>query len=107
MLELNKDNFKKEVLDFTATVLVDFFAPWCGPCKMMLPVVEEISKEIEGSAAMKIAKVNVDENSELAEEYGIMSIPTIMIFKSGAVVKQFIGVTSKETLVGELNKLAN
>ncbi|KKR48754.1 MAG: lpbca thioredoxin [Candidatus Magasanikbacteria bacterium GW2011_GWC2_40_17] len=104
MLELNKDNFKKEVLDFTATVLVDFFAPWCGPCKMMLPVVEEISKEIEGSAAMKIAKVNVDENSELAEEYGIMSIPCFVLFKGGKEVERVMGAQAKAALLELLKK---
>lgn len=104
MLELNKDIFKKEVLDSTATVLVDFFAPWCGPCKMMLPIVEEISKEIEGKAAMKIAKVNVDENSELAEEYGIMSIPCFVLFKGGKEVERVMGAQAKEALLELLKK---
>jgi len=102
MLELNKDNFKQEVLDAQCPVLVDFFAPWCGPCKMMLPVVEEIAKEIEGNAAMKIAKINADENGELAEQYSVLSIPTFILFKDGKEVQRLSGVQSKEALLNVL-----
>ncbi len=98
-------NFDKEVLKADKPVLVDFWAVWCGPCQMQGPIVEEVAKAMTGKA--KIGKFNVDENPQVAQKYGIMSIPTLMIFKSGTVVKQFIGVQSKETLLRELNKLIN
>lgn len=98
-------NFEEEVLKSTTPVLVDFWAVWCGPCQVQGPIVEDVAKSIAGKA--KVGKLNVDENPTIAQKYGIMSIPTIMIFKSGTVVKQFIGVQSKETLLGELNKLTN
>ncbi len=98
-------NFDKEVLKADKPVLVDFWAVWCGPCQMQGPIVEEVAKAMGGKA--KVGKFNVDENPNVAQKYGIMSIPTLMIFKSGTVVKQFIGVQSKETLLGELNKLIN
>ncbi len=98
-------NFDSEVLKNDKPVLVDFWAVWCGPCQMQGPIVEDVAKELTGKA--KIGKLNVDENPNTAQKFGIMSIPTIMIFKGGTVVKQFIGVQSKETLLGELNKLIN
>lgn len=99
------DNFDGEVMQANLPVLVDFWAPWCGPCRIQGPIVEELAKEQEGK--VKIGKMNVDENPRTAMKFGIMSIPTLMIFKGGAVVKQFIGVQSKETLQAELNKLTN
>ncbi|MCX6791471.1 MAG: thioredoxin [Candidatus Gottesmanbacteria bacterium] len=98
-------NFDTEVLKNDKPVLVDFWAVWCGPCQTQGPILEEVAKAMEGKA--KIGKLNVDENSEVSQKFGIMSIPTLMIFKGGMVVKQFIGVQSKETLLGELNKLIN
>jgi thioredoxin 1 len=98
-------NFDTEVTKCDKPVLVDFWAVWCGPCQMQGPIVEEVAQAMEGKA--KIGKLNVDENPAVAQKFGIMSIPTIMIFKGGTVVKQFIGVQSKEALVGELNKLIN
>ncbi|MBI5620517.1 thioredoxin [Candidatus Gottesmanbacteria bacterium] len=98
-------NFDSEVLKAKEPVLVDFWAVWCGPCQMQGPIVEEVAKTMAGKA--KVGKLNVDENPQVAQKYGIMSIPTLMVFKNGMVVKQFIGVQSKETLVGELNKLIN
>jgi len=102
---LTDANFEKEVIVSDMPVLVDFWAVWCGPCQIQGPILEEVAKAMEGKA--KIGKVNVDENSQVSQKFGIMSIPTIMIFKNGTVVKQFIGVQSKETLLGELNKLIN
>ncbi len=98
-------NFDEQVIKNTKPVLVDFWAVWCGPCQVQGPIVEDIAKELGDKAI--IGKLNVDENPQVAQKYGIMSIPTIMIFKGGTVVKQFIGVQSKETLLGELNKLIN
>lgn len=98
-------NFEDEVMKSTQPVLVDFWAVWCGPCQVQGPIVEEVAKELAGKA--KVGKFNVDENPMMAQKYGIMSIPTLMVFKNGMVVKQFIGVQSKETLLGELNKLIN
>jgi thioredoxin 1 len=97
--------FDNEVLKSKQPVLVDFWAVWCGPCQMQGPIVEEVAKAMAGKAV--VGKVNVDENPGSAQKFGIMSIPTIMIFKGGTVVKQFVGVQSKETLISELNKLIN
>ncbi len=97
--------FEQQVLKSTKPVLVDFWAVWCGPCQMQGPIVEDVARQIGDKAV--VGKVNVDENPQTSQKYGIMSIPTLMIFKSGAVVKQFIGVQSKEALLGELNKLIN
>lgn len=101
-LVFTEDNFKKEVLDSDKPVLVDFWAVWCGPCKMLAPTVDQINAEFEGKA--KVGKVNVDENQQLAAQYGIMSIPTVIIFKGGKVVEQFIGVNPKGVYVDALNK---
>lgn len=102
---ITDQNFESEVLGSDKPVLVDFWAVWCGPCVMQGPIVEEVAKALDGRA--KVGKLNVDENPQMAKKYMVMSIPTLMIFKNGTVVKQFIGVTSKETLLGELNKLIN
>ena len=98
-------NFDTEVIQQDQPVLVDFWAVWCGPCQMQGPIIEEVAKAMEGK--VRVGKMNVDENPQMSQKYGIMSIPTIMIFKSGTVVKQFIGVQSKETLLSELNILIN
>ena len=95
-------NFEGEVLKSDKPTLVDFWAPWCGPCQMMGPIVEELAKEMADKA--KVGKLNVDENSQVAQTFGIMSIPTIMIFKGGKMVKQLVGVQSKEALKEELEK---
>ena len=93
-------NFEAEVLKSDLPVLVDFFAVWCGPCSMMAPVVEELAGELEGR--VKVGKMNVDENPVTAEKYGIMSIPTLMLFKDGAVVKTLQGFRGKEDIIIEL-----
>ncbi|MFA5101256.1 MAG: thioredoxin [Candidatus Omnitrophota bacterium] len=89
-------NFKSEVLESATPVLVDFWATWCGPCRMVAPVVEELAKEYAGK--VKVGKVDVDENSRIATEFGIMSIPTIMIFRDGKVMEQVVGALSKGQL---------
>lgn len=86
-------NFKKEVLESDLPVLVDFWAAWCGPCKMTTPLIDELAKEYEGK--MKIGKVDVDTNPKIATKYGVMSIPTIIFFKRGRVMNQLVGAASK------------
>ena len=96
-------NFESEVLKSTKPVLVDFWAVWCGPCQVQGPIVEDVAKVMAGKAV--VGKLNVDENPRMAQKYSVMSIPTLIVFKGGMVVKQFIGVQSKEVLLSELNKL--
>lgn len=100
---LNDQNFESEVLKSPVPVFVDFWAPWCGPCQMMGPIVDEVAKEFDGKL-VKIAKLNVDENAAIAEKYNVMSIPTFKIFKGGKVVDEFIGAQSKEELIKRLEK---
>ena len=94
---LTKDNFENEVLNAEGKVLVDFWASWCGPCKMIAPVIEELATELAGRA--KVGKVNVDEEAELSIQYGVMSIPTILIFENGKVIGKSIGYKDKEELL--------
>ncbi len=98
-VEFTKDNFDQEVLQSDKPVLVDFWAPWCGPCQVMGPVIEELAGEV---TTTKIGKLNVDDHPEIAQRYGIMSIPTMKVFKGGQIVKEFIGVQSKDTIKTEL-----
>ena len=100
ILKLTDENFENEVLNSDKPCIVDFYADWCGPCKMMSPIIEEIAEEL--GEKVKVGKVNSDENMELAQKYGIMSIPTIMIIKNGKVTKTFVGVTSKEEIINEI-----
>ena len=97
--KFTKQNFNEEVKNYKGVVLVDFYADWCGPCKMMSPVVDEIANENEWA---KVGKINCDEEIELAEEFGVMSIPTLIIFKNGEIAKTFVGLTPKEEIVSAL-----
>lgn len=101
-LELNKDNFDKEVLESDKPVLVDFWAPWCGPCKQLGPIVDEVSKDFEGKD-VKIAKVNIDDYQEIAGKFGVMSIPTLIMFQNGEPKEQMVGVQTKEKLTQTLD----
>ncbi len=102
-IRLTKDNWEKEVINSDIPVLVDFWAPWCGPCRMVAPIVSEIAQEYEGK--LKVGKLNTDEEPEIAVRYGIMSIPTLMIFKNGEVVDQIIGAVPKEYFVQKLQQV--
>ena len=96
------ENFDSEVLKSDIPVLVDFYADWCGPCKMMAPVVEKIDAEYGGK--VKVGKINVDENPEIAGNYGVMTIPTIMVIKGGQVVEKTIGVQPRKALTNAIDK---
>ena len=95
--ELNKDNFEKEVMEANVPVLIDFWASWCGPCRMMSPVIDKISEEMGDK--LKVCKVNVDENHELAEKYEIMTIPAFIVIKNGAESGRTTGVQPKEDIL--------
>ena len=99
-IEIAGGNFESEVLKSSVPVLVDFSATWCGPCQKIAPIVEQLAEEFSGRA--KVAKVDVDTNQELATQYGIMSVPTLLIIKGGEIVNKWIGFTSKQTLVDAL-----
>lgn len=101
-LEFTDENFQREVLDSDVPVLVDFWAPWCGPCRMIGPTIEALAKENLGT--FKIGKVNVDENGETAMAYNVSSIPALMIFKGGKLVQQFMGVQQKPRLQQALDE---
>jgi len=102
-LELTDDNFEQEVLNSDLPVLVDFWASWCGPCKMVGPIVEELAKEYAGQ--LKVGKLNVDNNGKIPIKYGIMSIPSLLFFKKGQVVEQIIGAVPKKSFVEKLEKI--
>ena len=103
-IEINETNFEAEVLNARQPVVVDFWAEWCGPCKMLAPVLDEIAGEQKGRA--KVAKINIDENPALAARYGIQSIPTLLYFSEGEVRAHNIGVTGKKAIISKLEALA-
>jgi len=102
-ITLNEANFDNEVLMSPLPVLVDFWAEWCGPCRMLAPVIDELAGEFKGKA--KVGKVNVDTNPAIAERYGIRGIPTLILFHKGAIVEQIVGVQTKEALKATLAKV--
>lgn len=97
-------NFEEEVIKSKILVLVDFWATWCGPCQVMRPIIEELAKDFEGKG-IKIGKINIDENSQMAEKYGVMSIPDLVFFKDGKIIDHLLGVQSKKTLEDKINKI--
>jgi thioredoxin 1 len=101
-MNVTDSDFQTEVLDYKGLVLVDFWAPWCGPCRMMSPTVEEIAEEKKD--VLKVLKMNVDEESATAEKYQIMGIPTLILFKDGEVVETMVGLQTKESLVEVIEK---
>ena len=101
-INVNDENFKKEVLESEGLILVDFWAPWCMPCRMLAPTIEEIAKEMEGK--IKVCKMNVDESVQYPQQYGIMSIPTVMLFKDGQAVETMIGLQPKEEIIKTIQK---
>ena len=104
IVPLNDGNFAQEVLQSSTPVVVDFWAEWCGPCKMLAPVIDELADEYEGK--VKFGKLNIDDNQRTTQEYGITKIPTLLIFKAGQVTEQVVGLKSKRDLQANLDKYA-
>ena len=98
-ININKNNFQKEVMDSEKPVLLDFWAPWCGPCRMVVPIIEEIARE---RSDIKVGKINVDENPDLAGQFGVMSIPTLVVMKNGKIVNKSMGAKPKRAILAML-----
>ncbi|MBO8129679.1 MAG: thioredoxin [Peptococcaceae bacterium] len=103
--ELNESNFEQEVIKSDKPVLVDFWAPWCGPCRSLAPIIEEIADDFQGQ--ITVGKLNVDDNKSLTAQYGIKGIPTLLFFKNGEIVNKEVGFVAKEVLVEKINDLMN
>lgn len=101
VITLTKDNFDREVLQSSTPVLVDFWAPWCGPCKMMGPVVDQIAEQV---TTVAVGKVNIDEEPDLATRYGVMTIPTLALFKNGEIADTSVGLRPKEAIIDMITK---
>ena len=104
IVNLTQDNFAKEVLESSTPILVDFWAEWCGPCKMIAPVLDELADEYDGK--VRIGKVNIDNEQGLAAEYGVRAIPTLLLFQKGQVAEQIVGLKSKRDLKNSFDKVA-
>jgi len=102
-VKISGDNFQPEVMESDVPVLVDFWAEWCGPCRMVNPILDEISEQYSGK--LKIAKVNVDDNQEIAQKYGVMSIPTFIVFNGGEKIDQFVGALPKDAFVKHIEEM--
>lgn len=96
VIQITNENFTSEVLEGSGKVLVDFWAPWCGPCRMVSPIVEEIANE---STEVKVCKINIDEQPQLASQYGVMSIPTLLVFQDGEIVDKAVGARNKQFIL--------
>ena len=103
-VEFTDDNFQDEVLNSTGGVLVDFWAPWCGPCRQIAPLIDQLAEQFSGK--VKVGKINIDDNPNITQQYGISSIPTLMLFKDGEVAERFMGMPAKAKLVGAIESLA-
>lgn len=103
VVELTSANWEQEVLNSSQPVLVDFWAPWCGPCRMLAPTIEELANEYAGR--VKVAKLNIDDNQDIASQYGISSIPTVMVFKNGQMVERVVGLNPKQRFVEILERV--
>ena len=104
IVTLTETNFQEEVIESPTPVLVDFWAEWCGPCKMIAPILDELASEYDGK--VKVGKVNIDKHQSIATQYGIRAIPTLLIFKDGEVAEQVVGLRSKRDLKANLDKVA-
>ncbi len=104
VLKISSENYEEEVLKADKPVIIDFYADWCGPCRMMSPIIDEIAEEKQD--CIKVGKVNVDENQDLAMKYGVMSIPTIVIIKNGKAEKTFVGVRDKSEILGAIGSIS-